>query len=454
MSASVAPVDTPTFALAHFASSLRREHLDDTQAAFVRKSLLDWLGCCVAGADEQPVLALDAVYASTAGSGPATLLRRGRRASVLDAALLNAASGCIHDLDDVHPGSIAHPAAVLAPTVLALGEWLGASGRELTTAYAAGFEVLVRVGLATEPELYQRGWHATGVLGTFGACAAAGWLLRLEPGRMATALGVAATQASGLRELMGTGARCLHQGRAASAGILAASWAAQGIDACRDGIGGRYGLRVLSGTLRHEAILDGLGDRMHLGETCYKRHAASGALHAAIDATLMLRDSEGLRPGSVDRIDVLLHPLALDLCANHAAPTNVFSAKQSLHFTVALALSTGRCDLDQFTPALIHDPDLRALRARVSMQADPTMQYVEAMPAEVTVTTADGRRLSRRVDVPRGRSSHPLGWDELAAKFHALASPALGEAERLAIVDTVARLDDTSAPALTALLAA
>ncbi len=453
MNTPAPPEANATVALARFASAFERTHLSDADAAVVRASLLDWLGCCVAGAMEPPVCSLDAVLGPMAGAAQASLLVRGRRASILDAAMLNAAAGCVHDLDDLHAGIIAHPAAVIAPAVLALGESLGAPGSELVAAYAVGFEVMVRIGLAVEPELYQRGWHATGVLGVFGACAGACRLLRLGEARTVAALGIAATQASGLRELMGTAARCIHQGRAASAGVLAALWAAQGVASCADPIDGRYGLRVLSGTLRPEAIRDGLGRRLHLHETAYKRHAASGSLHAAIDAAIALRNAHGVSPDAVDRVVVRVHPLALDLCAPHADPADAFSAKQSLHMAVALALKEGRCDLDLFTPSTLADPTVRALRARVSASADPSMQYVEAMPAEIVLVTRDGDRLVRRVDVPKGRPSHPMSWPELVSKFDALAAATLGDSRRRAVVEAVERLDATTVPSLLAPLA-
>jgi len=436
--------------LAGFVATLRHDRIPDAARAYVSRSLLDWLGCCIAGLHEPPVRALEAVLAPMGGAGQATVIGRGRRASVLDAALLNGVAGNVLDLDDLHPGLIGHPAAVLAPTVLALGEWLGADGAAVETAYVAGYEVLVRIGLGTEPDLYRRGWHATGVLGTFGACAAAGRLLGLDERALCAALAIAATQAAGLRELSGTPARCIHQGRAAAAGVLACLWAREGVQGVDDIVGAPHGLRVFSGEVRAEPMLDGLGERFLLDQTCYKRHAASGSLHAALDATIALRERHGLAPDQVAKVEVSTHPLALELCAPHAAPRSVASARQSMHFGIALALAEGRCDRDLYTDAMRVDPSIRALCERVTVAADPTMVYAQAMPSEVALTTRDGRRLSMRVDVPRGRPGNPMEPGELVDKFRALVDGALDAPTAQAVVR-----DATAAggPAVVSLLA-
>jgi len=451
--ASSASGQDVTRRLARFVATLRHDQIPDTARAYVSRSLLDWIGCCIAGLDEAPVRALDAVLAPMGGAAQATVIGRGRRASVLDAALLNGVAGNVLDLDDLHPGLIGHPAAVLAPTVLALGEWLGADGAAVETAYVAGYEVLVRIGLGTEPDLYNRGWHATGVLGTFGACAAAGRLLGLDERMMCAALAIAATQAAGLRELSGTPARCIHQGRAAAAGVLACLWAREGVEGVDDIIGARHGLRVFSGEVHREPMLDGLGERFLLEQTCYKRHAASGSLHAALDAAIALRERHRLVPDEVVQVEVVTHPLALELCARHAAPESVASARQSMQFGVALALAEGRCDRDLYTDAMRLDPSIRTLCEKITVSADPTMVYAQAMPSAVAVTTRDGRRLSLRVDIPRGRPGNPMEPGELVDKFRALVDGALDAATAAAVVRDLTAADGPSVASVLARIA-
>ncbi|MBT6276534.1 MAG: MmgE/PrpD family protein [Chromatiales bacterium] len=454
MSPSTETETDATEALARFVSGLQFEAIPDHQLPYVAKSLLDWVGCCLAGSHEPAVSALEAVLEPMGGAPHATVIARGRKTSVLNAVLLNGAAGNLLDLDDVHAGLIGHPSAVLAPTVLSLAEWLGKDGHAVHTAYVAGYEVMVRLGIGVEPELYQRGWHATGVLGAFGACAAAARLLDLTPPELVSAFAIAGTQAAGLRALFGTPARSIHQGKAAMAGILACLWSREGVTAGTDVVGARHGLRVLSGKVDTDAILDGLGQHFLLAQTGYKRHAASGSLHAAIDAALALRSDYRITPADVVAVRIATHPLALDLAVPHARPASAFSAKQSFHFSVAIALQEGRCDLDLYADAMIADPEIRRLGACVQIEADTSMQYTEAMPAEVTITLRNGSCRKRRIDTPKGRPSNPMTSADLAAKFRQLAAGSLQPAHCEEVITNLASADSFAIGALMTKLAA
>ena len=447
-----APQINVTQALARFVVELQRERIPQDQFAYVQSSLLDWIGCCLAGTADPAVGSIDAVMRIMGGEQHAVVIGCGRRTSVLNAVLVNGAAGAQLDFDDIHPGLIGHPSAVLAPTVLALGEWLGLGGREIGTAYAAGYEVMVRLGLAMEPNLYNRGWHATGVLGVFGACAAAGKALGLGEAQLTSAFAIAASQAAGLRELFGTPSKCIHQGKAAMAGVLASLWAREGVASSPDIFGGRNGLRVFSEPVESRPVLDGLGERFLLSETCYKRHASSGSLHAAMDAAIALRDLNGLSVPDIQTVEVVTHTLAADLARDNAAPKSAFGAKQSMHFSVALALKEGRGDLDLYTDAVVADPIIRALQERITVTGDPSMQYIEAMPARVTVTTKAGRSLTVRVDTPKGRPSNPMQWDDLANKFKMLAGPFLAVQRQQEVVRSLADLDNLSVARLMSLI--
>lgn len=442
-----------TAALAAFISNLRYEHIPEDQFGFARRSLLDWLGCCLAGTREDAVMALNKVLEPMSGARQATVIARNRQASVLDAALLNGAAGNLLDLDDVHPALIGHPSSVLAPTVLAVGEWLDASSNDALTAYVAGYETMVRVGQAVEPELYDRGWHATGVLGVFGACAAAARLLGLSAAHTQAALAIAATQAAGLRELFGTSSKCIHHGKAAMAGILACLWAREGVDSAEDIIGGHFGLRTLSEPVRIDAILDGLGTRYQLAQTCYKRHAACGSVHAAIDAAMALRLEPGFSLDNIARIDAVTHKLCYSLTHHNEHAQTGLAAKYSMHFALALALREGRGDLDLFTDEAVADPRVRGLAAKVFMTVDPTMQYIEAMPSQLTIITKDGARSTLRIDAPKGRPSNPMSWDDLADKFTHLALPTLDGTSITRVVEHMADFQNRSIRQLMPLLA-
>jgi len=443
----------PTRALASFISGLQYESIPPDQFQYVRKSVLDWLGCCLAGAREPAVRSLNEVMEQMQSAPHATVIARGRRASVLDAAMLNGAAGNVLDLDDVHPQLIGHPSSVLAPTLLSLAEWQEATGRELATAYVAGYESMVRMGLATEPQLYDRGWHATGVLGVFGACAAAARLLRLTEDQIVNALAIAASQAAGLRELFGTSSKCIHHGKAATAGILSCLWAQKGVDSAEDVVGGRFGLRTFCDPVRVQALVEDLGTRFHLAQTCFKRHAACGSVHAAIDAALQLRGQPGFLSEDIEHVDAVVHELCVSLTERNAQAGTAFAAKYSLHYSLALALLEGRADLDVYTDARVNDPAVREMARKVRMTADPQMRYVEAMPADLTMVMKGGRELRLRVDAPKGRPSNPMSWDDITGKFRRLAAPTLDTARAREVVARVEALESADIGGLLSLLA-
>jgi 2-methylcitrate dehydratase PrpD len=443
----------PTQALAFFIATLAEDRIPAAQLGFARLSMLDWLGCCLAGTREPAVRALEAVMEPMAGAAQATVIARGRKSSLLDAALLNGAAGNLLDLDDVHPALIGHPTSVIAPTVLALGEWLGTTGAQASTAYVAGYEVMVRVGKAVEPELYDRGWHATGVLGVFGSCAAAAKMLGLNQTHTVAALAIAASQAAGLRELFGTSSKCIHHGKAAMAGILACLWARQGVDSAANVIGGRYGLRTFSEPLSLDAIVERLGEDFHLAQTCYKRHAACGSVHAAVDAAMELRRQPGFVIERIERIEVRTHKLAYDLTIDNAQAATGLAAKYSMHYSLALAFIEGHASLELFTDAKVAEPQVRSMAERVHMSIDPQMKYIEAMPSEVTVVLTDGHRMMLRIDAPKGRPSNPMGWDDIAAKFKSLAAPTLDCEQMEQVIACLANFHETPIRSLMPLLA-
>src|SRR5919198_1007969 len=213
---------SPTLALAAFAAEMRYEDLPAEVPHQTKRCLLDYLGLVIGASDEPAVCYALATVEELGGSPQARVLGTAVRTSAPQAALVNGIASHVLDYDDTHLPSVIHPTGPAMSAALAVGEWKGASGRELVTAFAVGFEVECRVGLSVHPEHYDAGWHITGTAGTFGAAAAAGRLLGLDPRRMSWALGMAGSQAAGVREQFGTMSKSLHIGKAAANGLLGA----------------------------------------------------------------------------------------------------------------------------------------------------------------------------------------------------------------------------------------
>lgn len=415
-----------TAALADFVVGLDPAGLPGAVLGRAEDCVLDALGCALGGSREALAEPIVRVATSQGPVGDATIIGRGVKTAVIWAALANGALAHALDYDDVYTGMIGHPSAPLLPAVLALGEWLGRSGLDCLGAFVAGYEVEARVGKAINPSHYSRGWHATSTLGGLAAAAAGARLLCLGARQTRHALGLAATQAGGLRQVFGTMGKPFHAGRAAMSGVMAALLVKEGLDCSEAILEGPDGFaQVMTEAFAEHEILDGLGRRFAVVDTAFKRHAACGATHTTIDALAGLREMHGFAPSAIRAVGLAVHPLAVK-AAGKRAPASPLEGKFSLAFCAALALTRGRASEADFTEATIADPEVRRIEAATTVTTDETFEYAQAMPARVAVTLADGRTLEAYLDTPKGRPKNPLAREEMAEKFRSLAAPVLG----------------------------
>ncbi|HWX09153.1 MAG TPA: MmgE/PrpD family protein, partial [Gaiellaceae bacterium] len=282
--------------------------LDDVEAAHlarVRHCVLDWLGVTLAGSRE-PAGRLACEVALLEHEAPrATLVGTAHRLGPQSAALVNGTASHALDYDDSSFWMTGHPSAPVVSSALALAEARGASGSEVAAAILAGHEVAARLGIAVGKEHYLAGWHATGTLGTFAAAAAAGRIIGLDPEAMEQALGLAATQAAGLKVSFGTMAKPLHAGRAAASGVLAALLAEQAFTAGAGAIEAHQGFASTQAPGFDAARVDAeIGERLGIEGVLYKRHACCGGTHGAIDALNRLRVDNAIDPAHVTRVEI------------------------------------------------------------------------------------------------------------------------------------------------------
>jgi 2-methylcitrate dehydratase PrpD len=414
-----------TARLAEFVVGLAPARIPDLAWRRAEECVLDALGCALGGCREPLAEPLVRLAASQGPTAQSTVLGRGVKTAATWAALANGAFIHALDYDDVYTGMIGHPSAPLLPAVLALGEWLDRSGPDCLTAFVAGYEVEARVGRGLNPSHYRRGWHATATLGGLAAAAAAARLLGLGVRETTWALGLAATQAGGLRQVFGTMAKPFHAGRAAMSGTVAALLARDGLTCSEAILEGQDGLaQVMSDGLDPKPVLDALGERFAVTDTAFKRHAACGATHTTIDTLAGLRAAHGLAPERVRAVHLTVHPLAVQ-AAGKRAPWTGLEAKFSLSFCAALALARGRASEAEFTDAATRDSVLRRLEALTTVTTDESFEYAQAMPARVRVELDDGRVLEGYLDTPKGRPANPLTRAEMEEKFLGLAARAL-----------------------------
>src|SRR5579859_6135584 len=387
------PADV-TRRLAAYVVNARPEDLPAPVRAEACRTLLNWAGCTVGGSRHETVdIAVRALSPFT-GKPQATLLGRRERVDILHASLINGISSHVLDFDDTHLRTVIHPAGPVASAILALAETRTVSGRDFLHALVLGAEVECRVGNAVYPAHYDRGWHITGTTGVFGSAAACGRLMGLSEQQMRWALGLAATQPVGLREMFGTMTKSFHPGRAAQNGLTSALLARENFTSSDAAIEAKTGwAHVLSTACDFSQITDGLGQHYEILLNTYKPFACGVVLHPIIDACLQLRAAHRLTPDAIDRIDLSVHPLVLELTGKRSPKTGL-EGKFSVYFAAAVAIAAGAAGVKQFTDEWVRRPDVVSLSERVFTTVDPAVGEAQA---RASILLKDGRRVEQFV---------------------------------------------------------
>lgn len=419
-------MSNPTAQLAHFAATLDAGQIP---AAVMRRTedlMLDCLASVMAGSTARPVRTIDE-FCSAMGpaDGPAENMVSRGRTSALFAAMANAAAAHMVEQDDVHNGSVFHPAAVVFPPAIAVAQELGRSGTELLTACVAGYEVGIRVGEFLGRSHYKI-FHTTGTAGALAAAAAVGHLMRLTPEQMVDALGSAGTQAAGLWEFLRDAAdsKQLHTAKAAANGLMAAWLASQGFTGAKQILEGPQGMAAgMSEDADPARLVDGLGTRWTVLETSFKYHASCRHTHPAADALLQLIETENLSIDDIESVNALVHQGAIDVLGPVVNPATVHQSKFSMGSVLGLIAQQRRAGLAEFDAAL-NDPAIAVFRKRVTMTLDPEVDqaYPQRWIGKVEVRTRDGRTLSARVDEPKGDPGNTLSRAEIEDKARRLGT--------------------------------
>ncbi|AEG92757.1 MmgE/PrpD family protein [Ramlibacter tataouinensis] len=411
--------------LAGFAAQLRFEHIPDTVVRKAEDLLVDWFGSALAGKGARPVESIVRFAEGMGGgAGPSEILVHRSGASPYLAAMANAAASHVAEQDDVHNGSVFHPATVVFPVALAAAQTLGASGARLLTAAVAGYEVGIRVGEFLGRSHYKV-FHTTGTAGTLAAAATAGQLLGLDAAQMRHAFGSAGTQSAGLWEFLRTAAdsKQLHTAHAAGAGLMSAWLARDGFTGAAQILEGPQGLAAgMSSDADPARLADGLGTRWATAETSFKFHASCRHTHPAADALLAVMREHRLQPADIAEVVTHVHQGAIDVLGPVVRPATVHQSKFSMGTVLALVARHGQAGLGEFDRHF-QDPAVQALRERVRMELDAEVDqaYPRRWIGKVTVRTTDGRVLRGRVDEPKGDPGNTLSREEINAKALRLA---------------------------------
>ena len=416
--------------LASFASKLQAKDIPAEVMSRAEDLLVDWFGSAIAGKGSRPVEIITQFAQDMGGftvdhAGPSEILITRKSSSPFLAAMANAAASHVAEQDDVHNGSVFHPATVVFPPALACAQAIGASGEDLLVAAVAGYEVGIRVGEFLGRSHYKV-FHTTGTAGTIAAAAAVGRLLKLNPSQMLNAFGSAGTQSAGLWEFLRDAAdsKQLHTAHAASTGLMSAYIAQAGFTGAQHILEGKQGLAAgMSSDADPSKLVDQLGIRWTLAETSFKYHASCRHTHPTADALLQVMLAHQLKPSDIASVETLVHQGAIDVLGPVTDPATVHQSKFSMGTVLALIAHYQFAGLQEFDQHF-HDEAICLFRDRVTMTLDPEVDsaYPQRWIGKVKVHLHNGQILEGRVDEPKGDPGNTLSRSEITDKAMRLAA--------------------------------
>ncbi|MEM3112729.1 MAG: MmgE/PrpD family protein [Candidatus Anstonellales archaeon] len=436
--------------LAKYCHELTFRKLPEEVIDRVKYHFLDFIGVTCRGSqtDSSKIMYR---FIRKMGKGKGVIIGTKERGPYIYSALANGTAGHAIEMDDVNNESSLHPGVVVFPSALAMCEMLGANGRDFIEAAVIGYEVMIRLGKAIGPiQSYARGFHPTGTCGTFGACVTAAKIMGLRSEKIANAMGIAGSQASGSMEYLaqGTWTKRFNAGWAAHNGMIAALLAGEGFRGPISIIEGRDGfLHSYSSGADASKVLEGLGSGFEILRTSIKPHACCRYMQPPIDAILKIVKEHSLRPEQVEKVKLGLlsagFPLIAEPSEKKYAPQSIVDAQFSMPFGAAIAILHGKAGLGEFQISRIRSQDVKAMMKRVECSVNPELDqaFPKQWGATAEIFTNDGKRYFAKIEYPRGDPENPLSWEEIIEKFHDLSGRFWGKKRRTKIIAEVRYLE-------------
>jgi 2-methylcitrate dehydratase PrpD len=433
-----------TAQVAGYIVASRDQALPPEVALACKNHILDTFGAMVSGSRMRPGELATRYVRSLGGTPQATVIGAGFRTTCVNAALANAMCAHSDETDDFEPVTKAHPGCSVVPAALALAESGNRSGAELMRAVALGYDMACRLLMALQPDLVRASHRsAEGTAATFGAVSAAAALARLNERETRFAISYAAQQESGLwswvKDQDHIEKAFDFAGMGARNGVQAVTMVQSGMTGVADVLDGTHNLLIaLSAQPKPAALTDGLGSRFYVTETAIKTYSVGYPIQSPLDALLTLREQNGLTPDNVRHIEVRLPSDAIGIVGDSAMP-GVNCAQM-----VAVALVKGAVSFaDSHDAALMRDPRMAAVRAKVSVVADRALDDPAApRGARVDVTLTDGRTVSHTTRFPPGTKDNPLDVERVNAKARDLMAPVLGRGRTEQLIARINHLED------------
>jgi 2-methylcitrate dehydratase PrpD len=423
--------------IARFVSGTRETDIPQSVCEHAKVALLDWYAVTIAGKDDPLVGKLTRLADQEGGNEQATLLGQGAKKTASQAALINGAASHALDYDDTLAFFLGHPSVTLFPSVLALAEWKKKTGRDLLTAYILGFRAGSALGSFAGLGHYMAGWHGTSTIGHLASASACARLLGLDEDKTIHALGIAATQASGLKRVFGTMCKPFHAGKSSQAGLNAALLAAEGFTSAEDILEGAQGFYdVLKGD-KNEGVLNTLGRTWDIEGLAQKYHASCHATHSPIEAAWKIVKDNGVPVSEIKSVTVKSSEMAVSAAYRIEAATGL-AGKFSIPYCVANALLRGNTGMQAFTDERVNDPEVQTFMKKIRVVKDGKKLALEA---EVEVETTGGRVYSAFSDILQEVPPLEVKKEKIRAKFEDLVGPVLGARKTGAVCEAILALD-------------
>lgn len=434
----------------HF-NDLSLNEIDQT-----KKVVLDLIGVSFAGFKTMNFPQMMINYFNYIGGKPeATVIQGGNKVPAINAAFANACCAHAIDMDDGHRFSASHPGSVVIPAAIAAAEMREANTKDLITAIVIGYEVMIRIGKAITPSSLARGFHITGITGSFGAAAATAKIMGLNFEQTVASLGMAGLQSSGLiqvnHELEGSMAKPINPARAAMSGVLSCIFAEKGVHAPIEIFEGTDGfLKAFADEVDADILVQNYDNGFEISNVYIKMYSACRHAHAPIDAAYEALQNGSMSIDQIDKITVETYPAAIRLAGIQNA-TTPSAGRFSIPFSVALYLVKKDASADKYCEESINDPDIQRLAKKIEMIASEEWSsvYPEKRGATVTIVNKDRSSASAKVYLARGEPENPASWDEVYDKFAKNSSYVLSGDEITNLYNIITNLDKSSIDALT-----
>jgi 2-methylcitrate dehydratase PrpD len=435
-----------TKALADFITGFTHKEIPKDVSAVAKQAILDYLGVTIAGSRENTSKIITAFVKNEGGVPYSGVIASGFKTSPFMAALANGTMGHALDYDDECESWYSHPTVGMLPAILALGEKQESSGRDVLAAYIMGWEVAAGIGRNNYFKINERGWHPTSAVGVISAAAASAKILGLKADKVTMALGIAASQTSGLVGNFGTDTKPFHAGLAASNGLRAAQLAQAGFTAAKDILESPLGyFKGVAGDASTVDLSKMASPFDIVGSLCIKNYPSCYGNHRLLDSMFYLIKKHKIKADDVAEVLVQAHPLHIKVLP-YEEPKSGLEGKFSMQYSLASALLYGKAGLNEYADKKVLDPKAREFTRRVKVTAIPGTtidDYTHCHPGQlVTVRMKNGIEYSHDVGRPKGHASNPVTQDEIAAKFLDISIPHLSKKDAEACVDLVNNLEE------------